>query len=777
MEKQNKKNFLAIIFLLIVSTSIFWKLFLYGLYPFPGDFLLAWFEPWKTDFFNNGTITIAHKPIGDDVFRQIFPFKVLANEIFGKLNWPLWNPYNGSGMPLYATMHVGFLNPFNILFFIFSHGLAWSLYIIFQPLLIALFAYLYLRKISISIFGSVFSTVCFLFSGFVITRTIYGDYDYAISMLPLILYLFETFLQNNSKKIYILPLAIFFMFASTQPQIVIYILCFTFLYFLCRLRKKYIHSYFKNISFMFFLFLVGIGLASIQLIPTLELFGQANISPSSAKFIFDRFLLPLQHLITIAIPNYFGNQSIYNYWGSGDYIETIASLGLIPLFFAFLNIDRINKKIDVRKFYFAATVLTIILTLDWLGTRLLYSMPIPILSTGIPSRIFSLTTFCISIMAGYGFDKWLNTNNFKGVKDYVVKFSGLIIILFIGTLLFHILKISCSNEFILNCRNIALRNTILEVVIFVIGMFFILSYAFNKKVRKIAPIGIISLVIIIGLYNSNKFLPFSAKKTILPQNDLIQELQKVKDARVFGLGEANIKTNFATYFKFYDPNYYDPLYNKRYGEFIAFGNNASLSSDLSRSDVEITSDLKLSSNDKQRRDRLFDLLSIKYLILKRSVSEQLIDRQVFWQNNNWTIVLNNKALPFSFTVNKFEVISDKKKILTRLFEKSFNPQSTVILETDPNLLLTDQILVSSENYYPGWKAYLDNKETKIFRANYTFRAIVIPKGKHDIKFKYQPESLKIGIAISLSSLIILILLYLTRDKRSILLLLARNKRR
>ena len=753
MAKQNKKNLLAIFFLLIVSISIFWKFFLYGLYPFPGDFLLAWFEPWKTDFFNNGAITIAHKPIGDDVFRQIFPFKVLANEIFGQLNFPLWNPYNGSGMPLYATMHVGFLNPFNIFFFIFSHGIAWTLYIIVQVLLIALFTYLYLRKIGITLLGSIFSTLCFVFSGFVITRTIYGDYDYALSMLPLILYIFETYLQNNSRKIYLLPFAIFFMLASTQPQIVIYILCFTFLYFVYRSKTK-------KTPFISLLFAVGIGLSSIQLIPTLELFEQASISPSSAKFIFDRFLLPLQHLITIAIPNYFGNQSTYNYWGSGDYIETVASLSLIPCFFALLGIGKLRARIvDARKFLILAALITIALTIDWLGTRILFSLPIPIISTGIPSRIFAITTFCICVLAAYGFDKWLNIGSFKEIKKEIIRFSLLVLVFLAGTVAFYVLEISCDNEFILNCRNIALRNTILEISVFVTTMVFICLYVLNKKARKIPPFVIIFLVIAIGIYNSNKFLPFSEKETILPQNDLLKELQKIKDARVFGLGEANIKTNFATYFKFYDPNYYDPLYNRRYGEFIAFGNNTS-SPDLPRSDVEITSDLTLSSETKQRRDRLFDLLSIKYLILKKSDLDNLTDKQVFWQDNNWAIVLNDKALPFSFTVSKFEIISNQKNILPRLFNSTFNPSNTVILEEKPNMLLTDQLLVSTENYYPGWKAYVDNKETKIFRANYTFRAIVLPKGKHDIKFKYQPESLKIGITISLSSLIILILLYL-----------------
>jgi hypothetical protein len=39
-------------------------------------------------------------------------------------------------------------------------------------------------------------------------------------------------------------------------------------------------------------------------------------------------------------------------------------------------------------------------------------------------------------------------------------------------------------------------------------------------------------------------------------------------------------------------------------------------------------------------------------------------------------------------------------------------------------------LVLSDTYFPGWKAYLDGKPVKIFRANYSFRAVFIPPGKH-----------------------------------------------
>jgi uncharacterized membrane protein YfhO len=49
------------------------------------------------------------------------------------------------------------------------------------------------------------------------------------------------------------------------------------------------------------------------------------------------------------------------------------------------------------------------------------------------------------------------------------------------------------------------------------------------------------------------------------------------------------------------------------------------------------------------------------------------------------------------------------------------------------------ILILQQNFYPGWHAYVDEKETPIFKANMAFMAIDIPAGDHTIKFCYKPK--------------------------------------
>lgn len=76
-----------------------------------------------------------------------------------------------------------------------------------------------------------------------------------------------------------------------------------------------------------------------------------------------------------------------------------------------------------------------------------------------------------------------------------------------------------------------------------------------------------------------------------------------------------------------------------------------------------------------------------------------------------------------------------------------------MLETE---LYQPGLLILGDVYYPGWKAYVDNVETKIYRANYIMRAVALPKGRHLVEFRYYPFSFRMGTAVSLTTLVFII---------------------
>ncbi len=69
------------------------------------------------------------------------------------------------------------------------------------------------------------------------------------------------------------------------------------------------------------------------------------------------------------------------------------------------------------------------------------------------------------------------------------------------------------------------------------------------------------------------------------------------------------------------------------------------------------------------------------------------------------------------------------------------------------------IAVFSEIYFPwGWTATVDGKETQIGRVNYTLRALRVPEGRHEIRFSFDPKSVRVTNNISIASVSVIYIL-------------------
>lgn len=74
-------------------------------------------------------------------------------------------------------------------------------------------------------------------------------------------------------------------------------------------------------------------------------------------------------------------------------------------------------------------------------------------------------------------------------------------------------------------------------------------------------------------------------------------------------------------------------------------------------------------------------------------------------------------------------------------------------------------LVLRDNYFPGWTAEVDGVDAPIEVANFSFRAVKVPAGKHVVEFAYRPTSFRIGLALSLIGLLVCAGLGLDRWRR------------
>ncbi len=139
----------------------------------------------------------------------------------------------------------------------------------------------------------------------------------------------------------------------------------------------------------------------------------------------------------------------------------------------------------------------------------------------------------------------------------------------------------------------------------------------------------------------------------------------------------------------------------------------------------------------------------------------------------------NDASPRAYFVPNVHWVDSHPKALEQLLNPKFPYRNTVILEgagkpenssdgSGKARFLnyesdyvrcevesrSEGYLVLLDSYYPDWRATLDGTPVPILRANYAFRAVKIPAGKHQVEFRYRPRSFYLGLLVTGLTLIL-----------------------
>lgn len=72
------------------------------------------------------------------------------------------------------------------------------------------------------------------------------------------------------------------------------------------------------------------------------------------------------------------------------------------------------------------------------------------------------------------------------------------------------------------------------------------------------------------------------------------------------------------------------------------------------------------------------------------------------------------------------------------------------------------LLLLADAYYPGWRAWVDEKEVRIVRADYAFRGVKLDPGRHLVQFRFEPLDFRLGLWAGLATGLLLLLLGIAR---------------
>lgn len=128
-------------------------------------------------------------------------------------------------------------------------------------------------------------------------------------------------------------------------------------------------------------------------------------------------------------------------------------------------------------------------------------------------------------------------------------------------------------------------------------------------------------------------------------------------------------------------------------------------------------------------------------------------------------------LPRAFVVGGASVRTDRD-VLSAFLDPAFDPLQEVLLSEGRALpqrdvdgsakivedradrvrieatLKSDGYLVLLDSYDPNWRATVDGGEARVRRANFAFRAVELPPGRHLVELRYRPWALSLGLAVS-----------------------------
>ena len=774
----NRKDILFFILLIFFWIIFFRKSFFQGLVPIPGNLQISSFFPWSEMNWPQYPGGVYKQGLfGFDTIRQIYPWRKFSTEQILKGQMPLWNPYQFSGAPHLANFQTAIFYPLNLIYFVLPQIYAWTILLLIQPLLAGIFMYMLARKFKLSRTGAIFSAFSWAFSLTLSVWLVWNIHGHQFMYLPLILYFIERFKENaNRKYLFWLTGILTLTFLAGHPQIFIFIFIFTGVFFFYRT---------KRLKEWFIIFIAVLGLTAVAWIPLVQYYSFASREIPSSEFNFKRTLLPWQNLITLIAPDFLGNPTTNNYWGKNDYTENAFSTGIVVFIFSLIAF--FTKKNNLSKFFIYTIPIVFALCLDWFLPRFLDWLKVPIFTSSIATRVLFLASFSFSLLAGFGLDEFLNRKKFpKIILTASLAFIGFWIWILLIPKIFHY-----QNSF--ENLQVMKRNLILPTILCLISTI-VLSTKL-KNLRRLAVFFLLLIVVLEQFYVANKVIPFTYKELVFPSSPIIEFLQKNSEFNRFtGLRGSNIESNFSTFYEIYSAEGYDTLYPRWYGEVIWGGYTGKYQTDISRTTAVLP---KIQS---WTQYRLEDLLGIKYVITNKKTLNNKEWNENFkknigtrynlvWSEDNWLIFQNNQVYPRAYLADNYIVINQPKEAIEKIYDREFDPLKTIILDEQPKektnfsqiegiaqiksyepnkiairtVAQNDKILFLSDTYCLGWNVFIDGVEKKIYKADYAFRAVIVPAGEHNIVFSYQPKSFKIGLAVSLFSILIIILFLILKS--------------
>ncbi len=726
---------------------------------------------------------------------QFYPWQQWAVEMWRSGHVPLWNPWLGNGAPLAANLQSAVFYPLNALYLVLPVEQAMGYTAVLHVMLAGLALYAWGRAFGLRPLAALVGALAFQLSQFLIARLGFVSITATFPWTAVWLWRAEVFAQRRRPSDVVwLALSIGMGLLAGHAQTAGLGLIVMVLYATIRMAQEARsktqnagHSLRASVIGLSSSVVLGFALTAVQLLPASELTAQSQRSSGlDYEFAVTHSLHPLR-LLTFFAPDLMGHPADGNFWGYDNYWENAGYVGVWALLmaaFAISNFKSQNSKGKVVVLFFAAVMLVSLLIA--LGRFALFygwlfrALPGASLFQG-PARLLSVYTLAVGALAALGLEQLLTGNR--------LRWSGRLML----AAAVSVLLATMAGVAFIGIRGVFVRPAI-QFGVTLAACAACLAFRPSLVSRRFKWWGaaLVSIVALDLLAADWRLNPTAEPALYRAPTASAQAVRAAGPGRLLWFEQDQDEIKFERYFSFktFGPeradywlglretllpnaamldrlpaaNNFDSLLPGRYNELMARLNHLPESNAL----------------------KLAGLMDARYIVSPRELALPVVQRGA-----DVTVYRNDAALGRAWIVPQARVADDA---LAALADPAFDARRTVVLESgaslprlefpagrssvtlrdSPNavtiLAASDSggFLVQADTHYPGWQATLDGAPVKIMRANHAFRAVVLPPGEHTVVFQYVPLTFRVGTAISLTALAILVsvLIVVLRQRRT-----------
>lgn len=741
-----------IILLLLLAVAFLYRTIFGGMALLPAGYLAA-MRPWGAVISDQNLPQ--WNPLLWDGIAQFYPWRVFYSESLSSGFVPLWNPHQFCGTPFAANAQTAVFYPLNLLFVIFQPVRAFGVSAMLHLFLAGSFTFLLVRALGIGRFGATVAAVTFAFGGFMVVWLELPTFISVATWLPLALYLI---LKSSDWTDFVYAvlagLALGISILGGHFQIASYVLVAALMWWIwlaaAHVKIDGASGLWRRALLAVATFAVAFLVAAPQILPTVELAGLSHRVREVTSEGFTHYLasgIPARNLITLFVPNFYGNPSTNSYWAgsAANFMEQALYIGLLPLALAI-----IGSVFAIRwrgaGFFLSLAIVSLMVSFGTMINAIPYYLVPGTSALGGPNRAIVLFCFSTAILAGYGAhwfaqlaqEEYKATNRKLGWRALAIG-AAIFVVLFIIS---QFIASAGVSELGVDPGKVVSAETgqYMSFIVLLLAGLGVLALYTAQQIPKPVFVGLALAVIIGDLFSFGMgFNPVSPPEKVYPKTPLTNWLQRnAGESRVMPINNewslyrhpnAILPPNAATVYGFFDMQGYDSLFPKAYKEFV----DGHLGMDSSPQENGNIVFIKTYVPDWPKG-------TASYVLSKKPLSERGLVPVV---ELDGVRVLKRTA--YGRDQQVYLLPLDGNRPTSRAWVTGRTPnQVQVYAETDQAARL-----VLAESYYPGWTATVDGQPQPVGMAQGIFRSVTVEPGESSVTFSFEPGSFIVGSFLGL----------------------------